>query len=247
MPPVDRELDDDEAFEAYLGAFRAVEQPSPAARAATWAAIDRARGSHRRAWVWLGAAVVAAAAAWLLVTRTELSHALLGARGDTPGGDQAGYQRGDEAPGAAATVRTPAFEPSTQPSAPPPAPDEPSAPPALLTPVPEPVPEPTAQPASRPRPRTAEPAGTLADETALFGAIQQALRDGQPRRALADIARHERQYPRGAFRLERMVAKAEALCATGRTEAAARLREQFLGRHGASHLAPRMRAVCGGG
>lgn len=238
MQSVDRDgFDDDDDLRRYVAAFRRVEQPTPAARDATWRAIGRRTTTARNRWLWVGAVATLAAAVWILLGTTDLRLSLLGAteQGDARG-DQAGYQPVDEEeqspiePSPRRTTR--AVEPSTV------------VEPEQIAPAPiEPAPiEPVAE-APTPKRRT-EPTRTLADETVLFADIQQALVEKRPTRALEAITRHEREFPRGEFRQERVVAKAQALCALGRTSAARRVRENFLARNPSSHLAPRMRAVC---
>lgn len=242
MPPVDRDgVGDDDDLRLYVAAFRRVELPSPTARAATWRAIERDTAPTRRTWLWIGAAAALAAAVVLLFAMTDLRVALLGATQDDPRGEQAGYQEASEE--TSRPIESPPrrttrdAEPSiaVEPLPPAIAPVEPA--PAEPAPVVE-----TATPSKR---RT-EPARTLADETVLFREIQQALVEKRPKHALEAIGRHERDFPRGAFRQERVVAKAQALCALGRTSDARRVRDQFLARNASSHLAPRMRAVCPG-
>lgn len=229
MQSVDR---DDDDLGLYVAAFRSVEQPTPAARAATWRAIERDTATSRSKWMWIGAAVALAAAVVILLSTTELRVALLGATHDDPRGDQAGYQKLDE------EQQSPIEEsPQRTTRATPPSPTIAPAPAPVVEPAPAVLP-PT------PTKRRTEPTRTLADETVLFGEIQQALVEKRPKRALEAIARHEREFPRGAFRQERVVAKAQALCALGRTTEGQRVRDQFLARNPKSHLAPRIRAVC---
>jgi hypothetical protein len=218
---------DDDDLQLYVAAFRDIEQPTAGARAATWRAIERETAPPRR-WLWVGVAAMLAAAVWLVVRFGAVELAILGMDDPDASRDQAGYLP-DEDEASVAETRRPA--PIEHPRVA----VEPAAP------VVAPVVEPTVAKRRTDAPR---PVPSLAEETKLFGEIQQALVEGKPSAALAAIARHEREFPRGAFRLERVVAKAQALCASGKTTAAARVRDQFLAKHGASHLAPRMRAVC---
>lgn len=233
--PFDGELDDELAL--YVAAFREVEQPDAARRDANWRAIAATTAAPRRRWLWVAATAAAIAATWVLVSSG--GDVLRLGRGEDPEArEQAGYVHGDDTGGESSWTRPRAPEPA-------PIPEVVVEPPVVApTPAPEPTPEPEPSvetPTPRPRPR---PAPSLADETALFGEIQRALVENQPGRALEAIARHERDFPRGAFRNERVVAKARALCAAGRRDAATKLRDRFLAQHGDSHLAPSMRAVC---
>jgi hypothetical protein len=234
MQPVDRDEDDDD-LRLYVAAFRRVEQPSAQARAATWTAIDRATTPPRRPWIWIGAVIAAAAAVWIVLGTDAISMSLVGVDEPDAHGDQAEYLPLDETPPLSVEERRRAPERRAVP-APTPAPVETPA-------LPVEPPPPDVPTTNKARTKT-ERTRSLADETALFAEIQQALVDGRAARALEAVARHEREYPRGAFRLERAVAKAQALCAVGRTKSARRLRADFLAKHGSSHLAPRMRAVC---
>ena len=227
--------DDDLAL--YVAAFREVEQPDPARRDANWRAIAATTAEPRRRWLWIAATAAAIAATWVLV-QSGGDVLRFGRTEDPEAREQAGYVHGDGTGGDT--------ESWSRPRAPAPTPTPaPVVEPVVEAPVveapavaPTPVPETTTP---RPRPRASL---SLADETALFGEIQRALVEDQPRRALEAIARHERDFPRGAFRNERVVAKARALCAAGRRDAAIKLRDRFLAQHGDSHLAPSMRAVC---
>lgn len=235
------EFDDDDDLRLYVAAFREVEQPTPATHAANWHAIAERTGvaaGPRRWWLWVGAAATLAAAAWILASFAGVA-LQRNAAVEPDVRDQAGYVHGDESGGEAiAKTRRPAAPAVREVEAELEAPviDE-----AIAAPVVEPTPE----PAASPKPvRGKSRATSLADETALFGEIQRALVENQPAKALAAIAQHEREFPRGAFRNERIVAKARALCAAGKRDAAKRVRDQFLAQHAASHLAPSMRSVC---
>jgi hypothetical protein len=242
MRPVDPDaLDDDEDLRLYVAAFRRVEEPSAEARAATWKAIERETEPPRRRAVWIAAAIAAAAVLWIVLRTDAVALSWIGEDEPAAHGDQAEYVPLDAEEEYSAKHRGP--RPSTRAHAveEAPMPVEPVAEieaPEIEAPAPAPAPAP-----SKPRPKI-DRTRTLADETALFAEIQQALVDGRPAHALQAVARHEREYPRGAFRLERIVAKAQALCAVGRGKSARKLKADFLAKHGSSHLAPRMRAVC---
>lgn len=232
------EFDDDDDLRLYVAAFREVEQPTPAAHAASWKVIAERTGveSPRRWWLWVGAAATLAAAAWVIANFGGVA-LQRNAAVEPDLRDQAGYVHGDDSGGDAVARARRAAAPAKQAEL-----DAPAVEVAAPTTEPTPAPAPaTATKPARGKPRAAT---SLADETALFGDIQRALVENQPARALAAIAQHEREFPRGAFRSERIVAKARALCAAGKREAAKRVRDQFLAQHPSSHLAPSMRTVC---
>lgn len=233
--------DDDDDLQLYVAAFREVEQPTPAAHAASWRVIAERTGveSSRRWWLWVGAAATLAAAAWVIANFGGVA-LQRNAAAEPDLRDQAGYVHGDDSGGDAVARARRAAAPATKPA------EAEVEAPADLVVAPTIEPEPQPEPATAAKPARGKPraATSLADETALFGDIQRALVENQPARALAAIAQHEREFPRGAFRSERIVAKARALCAAGKRDAAKRVRDQFLAQHPSSHLAPSMRSVC---
>ncbi|HEY3499593.1 MAG TPA: hypothetical protein VGK73_33110, partial [Polyangiaceae bacterium] len=101
--------------------------------------------------------------------------------------------------------------------------------------------------------RQEPPAGsepTLRAELQLMGAVQAALRDGLPARALELIDRHAALYPQGQLENERLAAEAVAACRSGDRARSRRAATLFLQRDPASAMAERVRSVCrtdGGG
>lgn len=242
MPSADHDvIDGDDELALYVAAFRTVEQPSASTHAASWQAIAAQTSESRRVWPWVAAAATLLAATWLLWSAGAVQQLFFDDRGTLR--DQAGYvpsedaqplpvedaqPRRDEQPRSVAPVEeTPVVE----------------APPVVEE-APVVIEEELEKP--RTKKRDDKPAPSLAEETALFGEIQQALNGGQAGRALSLIGKHEKDFPRGAFRQERTVAKAQALCAAGKRDSARTVRDKFLERYPASHLAARMRAVCPG-
>ncbi len=254
--PDDRyELEDDEELEAYVDAYEAYELPDPDARARVWEGIEAKTRTRR--WPWAaGLGLAAAAASLLLVSggrRSVVSEGSLEAM-------QSGYARASAEPRDAKAMPADSRSAKARP--------ESSAP----DPTPSPLPDDTSteddasaidetseaseasddapsgdrhesRRAKRPRPPT-DDASAVAEETALFAEIRSALTSGRAADALDAIARHQQRFPRGIFRLEAKVAKAQALCALGRTAQAIEIRDAFLRRHPTSHLANRMRDVC---
>jgi len=86
----------------------------------------------------------------------------------------------------------------------------------------------------------AEPAdlGLVAD-------MQLALRQGDPRRALAAVHEHEVRFPASELAPEREGVKAIALCAGASPRDAARIGGAFVDAHPRSTLLARIRAACG--
>ncbi len=77
---------------------------------------------------------------------------------------------------------------------------------------------------------------TLDREIARITAVRGELAAGAPERALAELAAYESEFPTGAFKVEVVVLRIEALVRSGRTAEAHRLGERFLAQrpHGAS-------------
>jgi len=73
-----------------------------------------------------------------------------------------------------------------------------------------------------------------------------ALGAGDAARAIGLLKDHAKQFPRGAFVLERKVSWITALCALGKTDAARTRADAFLRKHGGHPLAAKVRASCGG-
>jgi hypothetical protein len=129
-------------------------------------------------------------------------------------------------------------------------PDPAKAAPAV---TPEPVtadaPEPSVSPAVRaPLPSTAKSATTqrgddVDAELVLMTQAQRALDRRDPSAALGVLARHGREYPHGAFAVEREGMRAIASCAAKRGDGRA-LAERFVAANPTSPLVSRVRATC---
>jgi hypothetical protein len=129
------------------------------------------------------------------------------------------------------TVTDPVTSPA-QIEAPPPATTEP----VRRRPAPAPA---RAAPDATPR---AE--GTLADELALLGPADAALRDGRAAAALALYDRHAVRFPDSALAEERAAGRVMALCALGRADARRQLRA-FEAKYPRSPLLARLDRACG--
>jgi hypothetical protein len=84
---------------------------------------------------------------------------------------------------------------------------------------------------------------SFAEELALLGDAQRALRGGDPARALDLTDRHAALYPHGQLAEERAGVRVLSLCALGRPEASAQA-ERFLRVHPKAPLADRVRLAC---
>jgi len=102
---------------------------------------------------------------------------------------------------------------------------------ALRTPVP-----------SAKQPSEARPKSRLAEEVALLSRATSALHAGRPQEALSTLAEHQQKFPQGHLSVERIAARAQALCQLGRKAEA----ERELGRLSpTSPQAARARRACG--
>jgi RNA polymerase sigma-70 factor (ECF subfamily) len=129
------------------------------------------------------------------------------------------------------------------PASPPPAPAPPLEAPAVSS-----IP-PAAEPQkARPAELSAHAArgqATLEQELPLLQAAQEALRAGQPQRALALLDAHAKLYPHGALAEERRAAHAIATCRVAAGPAATAEADAFVRDAPGSPLVERVRAACG--
>lgn len=126
--------------------------------------------------------------------------------------------------------------------------DEPAIAPSV---APEPTNK-TIRPRARPekdRPAS-DPASdgpdALEREMRLMSEARAALGAGDAARAIGLLKDHAKQFPKGAFVLEREVSWITALCALGKTDAARTRADGFLRKHDKHPLAAKVRASCGG-
>jgi hypothetical protein len=211
-------IDDD--LREYVRALQAVEQPSPAAQAATWARIEQAMVARPARAGWTIAALaagvalcvgLAAAAAW----RDQRASAM----------------QAIDRPAATAPLRleertpTPTLTPIVRP-------DEPTRP------------RPTTLEPPRRRPAADAALSLRPEEVASFRRAQAALADGDSEAALRALDEHGRRFPGGFFEEERSLSRAVALCQAGRIAEARAARDRFLKERPGSHLGERMRRIC---
>ena len=90
---------------------------------------------------------------------------------------------------------------------------------------------------------TSTTASDPSDELQLLERAQAAAARGQGDEALALVARHRREFPRGRFGVEMSVVEIEALARAGRLDEAAAGGERFLERHPGSPYTRRVEAV----
>lgn len=246
----------------YVDAFVAHERPEAPEVEATWSAIDtEVHGGRRRGLVIGVAAAVAIAAAVLLivggldalVAQRQVDPAAVQAprEGAVEGSGGEAYSRGSNA----APLRAESRE--AEPEA---AVVSPDVTPSVQTPVveeTEAVTDGGVPSHTKPRPpssRSAQGTGGVANpaapdlkrEVTLFKAAKAELDAKRGPAALRTLDTYDREFPRGVFRREAQVLRAQALCASGSLEQARRLRDRFVEAHAGSPLASRMRDVCPG-
>lgn len=85
----------------------------------------------------------------------------------------------------------------------------------------------------------------LRAELLLLERMQGALRAGQASRALELVSQHEREFPQGQLRSERLATEVFAACQLGQLARARAATRHFLERDTASPLAQRVKAACG--
>ncbi|MDC0722878.1 RNA polymerase sigma factor [Nannocystis bainbridge] len=94
------------------------------------------------------------------------------------------------------------------------------------------------------QPSAALSAEDLAREAARITAARAAIEAGRTDEALAELRRHQREFPTGVLQRERLGLRAIALCRSGRTREGQREGEAFLHAHPDSALAARVRLDC---
>lgn len=87
---------------------------------------------------------------------------------------------------------------------------------------------------------------TIGAETQLLRRADQALRNGDPPRALDLLDEHARTFPNGVLAEERSAERVTTLCALGRVSEARTEAARFLAANGESPLADAVRRSCGG-
>jgi outer membrane protein assembly factor BamD (BamD/ComL family) len=100
---------------------------------------------------------------------------------------------------------------------------------------------------SQPVPETHAPQRTTTmvdDELLLLRRAQAALRAGDPKRALMQLAEHRWRFPNGQLADSREVARMLALCANGDRQLVRAEASDFLAAHPHSPFAQRVRAIC---
>lgn len=90
------------------------------------------------------------------------------------------------------------------------------------------------------------PDATLGAETQLMRPADQALRTGDPARALELLDEHALHFPQGVLAEERSAERVTALCALGRVDEAHAEAARFIATHADSPLVGSVRRSCGG-
>jgi hypothetical protein len=101
-------------------------------------------------------------------------------------------------------------------------------------------------PGTRPLANAGARSGSLAEETRLVGGADEALRGGDPTRALALLDEHAKNFKDGILAEERAAERVTALCKLGRVGDARDEADRFLRTIPDSPLAVNVRASCGG-
>jgi hypothetical protein len=94
--------------------------------------------------------------------------------------------------------------------------------------------------------RPSTPARSLAEEVRLVDVARAALGGGDPRAALAALARHRAEFPSGALQVEVSVLGVRALLAAGRRAEAESEGSRVLAAHPTGPYAERVRALLAG-
>lgn len=116
----------------------------------------------------------------------------------------------------------------------------------------EPMPSPAAEPSARARTTgstAANPATSTADlkaELEIIKRATEAMQQGRHADGLAALREHAERFGHGTMVDERVVLRAELLCASGRTDEARAQVQAFLRDRAGSALTGRMRRVCSG-
>jgi hypothetical protein len=109
--------------------------------------------------------------------------------------------------------------------------------------------KPAAELHAEPRPAKAPTGGRqqpadLDSELALLEQAQQALKRGDPARALEQLEKHAAEHPTGVLAAERAAVHAVALCESGKLTEGQLEARRFLDRNPTSPLGARVRAAC---
>lgn len=236
----------DPGLEALLEAYRSERRPSAAQQRRMWTRFEESR-RPRRGWMRVGAAVVVAVAAVVLLWLAGRGSSRVVAVDEGGAGQQAPYGR-ERGPGGqavkpgdgrratvvepgAASVETPAVEAEGgEAPLPPRAPSSGVRAPAASARVDPPASD-----------RDPDPD---ADALALVERAEAALRDGQPERALELLREHERRFAQAPTAQEREALRVLALCAAGRETEGRGARWAFLREHPRSAYRERIERAC---
>lgn len=199
------------------------------------------RGARGRAWAFmvplldLPGRTLKATTSWSVVEQAKI-FALTVAVGTA--GVVAAHGAGDResAPGVSVASAASMVTPRERPTA--------SSEPPVVEPE-APVAEVVVPPATKqPKPAPPRRASRLALETKLMREVRAAVEAEQPVRALALIAKGEREFANGAFEVERAAYGAISLCMAGREREGRGKAHLFLDAHPDTGIADQVRAVC---
>ncbi|MCR9166210.1 MAG: hypothetical protein ACE37F_32015 [Nannocystaceae bacterium] len=244
----------DQSDLAMLAAFRAEEDPPPAAvqsvraRLLETTAVAPPTGSIIKGPWALGAgvAVIAAAAAAVLALGVGGAEATAVSQRDAHQAVDTPQTTQDDARAIAKTPPAPARLRAKPPE---PVPTSEPAPVSTATPV---EPTPPQLPAKRrraaapPPPADAqlEPASSLAAETRMLDRARKAVARKRPAEALSILDEAASRFPGGVLVQERAALRVVALCDAGRTEAGRKAAASFVTSHPRSALRTRVQSAC---
>ncbi len=226
---------------ALLDAYRAHTQPSAEAKRRMQSVLLGTKADERRAWPWMlaGAVTAAAVALWLVLAGVGGPLGMTARSNPSTASDQAQPN---------APVRAATGGPRARASNPAPPPLQPASPmPAALPPEPAtPGPLPAR---ARSDKRTADPEDTgtidaVANEWRRIDAAERALAQGKPSLALVELDLHAQEFPRADLRQERRALRVLALCALGRATEGKGQQRAFLREFPRSTYRARVERAC---
>jgi hypothetical protein len=205
-------------------------------------AVASVVGTSSTAAAWTTVAAKVAAVVVVVSSVAGGTVALVSSRTqDTAGSTRAAAPSARPLPVKAPSVSAPIAPPIAATSSP----DTPAAPPIVLDRPPPPT-RPVSHETISPGQPAAAPPTSLEQETRLLRDADDALKSGDPERALRLLADLASRFPDSALASERSAERVFALCMAGRKDEARDAARVFLSNESTGPLAARVRASCGG-